>query len=183
MKSNQKQLIVLFGLVALTLLIVYANFILIPQVSGLFGSVVRMGKAGADLKNATADVSRIDDMRGAMTSYREKVERYEKMLPAEQEIPSLLENLSSMAKSSGVKIVGITPVSSREESRAKKQVYKEIPIQISAKSGYHELGIFLAGLENADRFMKVSDIQIKSNSGSPKKHDVELMVLTYVLAR
>jgi type IV pilus assembly protein PilO len=183
MRSNQKQLMLLFALVALTAAILYVNFILIPQVSGVAGSLMKMSGAQARLNGAQADAARIQALRDSMASVSEKVELYEKMLPAEKEIPSLLENLSAMAKSSGVKIVGITPVSLQEESRVKKQVYKEIPIQISAKSGFHELGAFLSNLEGADRFMKVSDIQIKSNSSSPKKHDVELMVLTYVLAK
>ncbi|MCX5680091.1 MAG: type 4a pilus biogenesis protein PilO, partial [Candidatus Omnitrophica bacterium] len=58
---------------------------------------------------------------------------------------------------------------------------EEIPILINARSGYHELGKLLSNMENADRFMKVSDIQIKSNSQLPRKHEVEILVLTYVL--
>ena len=41
----------------------------------------------------------------------------------------------------------------------------------------------MAKLEDADRFMKVADIDIKANKATPKKHDVELLVLTYVLAK
>ena len=36
-------------------------------------------------------------------------------------------------------------------------------------------------LENEDRFMKVVDIDIKENKAAPKRADVELLVLTYVL--
>jgi Tfp pilus assembly protein PilO len=95
-----------------------------------------------------------------------------------------LENLSEMAKDSNIKIVGIVPAISYfkdDKSANKSQIYREIPILITAKSGYHELGHFLNNLENADRFMKVADIDIKSNKTSPKKHDVELMVCTYIL--
>ena len=48
---------------------------------------------------------------------------------------------------------------------------------------YPSLRKFLSSMENSDRFMKVADIQIKSNAQSPKKHDVEILVLTYVLLR
>ena len=112
----------------------------------------------------------------------QKVESYEKKLPVEQEIPALLENLSDMAKDSNIKIVSIVPAMPKDNNPGNKSlIYREIPILITAKSGYHELGHFLNSLENADRFMKVVDINIKANKASPKKHDVELMICTYVL--
>ena len=89
-----------------------------------------------------------------------------------------------MYKRQDIKIVGIVPAMSYlkdDKSVKKSQIYREIPILITAKSGYHELGSFLNNLENADRFMKVVDIDIKANKTSPKKHDVELMVCTYIL--
>ena len=88
-----------------------------------------------------------------------------------------------MAKSANTKIVGIMPVTGKEEKAEKNQIYKEIPILISAKSGYHELGRFLNSLENSDRFMKVGDMHIRANPATPKKHDVELLVLTYILLK
>ena len=109
------------------------------------------------------------------------MERYEKTLPAEQEIPSLLETLSRMAKSSNIKISALTPVSGSGKGGETTHTYREIPILISAKSGYHELGQFLSAMENSDRFMKVVDIDIRANNTTPRKHDVELLICTYIL--
>ena len=67
----------------------------------------------------------------------------------------------------------------RDQKKAK--AYQEIPIMISARSGYHELGSFISKLENADRFMEVSDIKLKANSANFRKHNVELIVSTYLL--
>jgi len=181
--SNKKKLILLIGVIVVLVTVVYFNFILVPQVTWVIKSVMNMGKANSELSSARADITKIGKLKDGMVLLEEKVDKYEKMLPAEQEIPSLLENLSVMARNSGIKIVGIVPIERKDEKVDKNRIYKEIPILISAKSGYHELGRFLSNLENADRFMKVADIDIKSNAASPKKHDVELMVLTYALLR
>ncbi|MDP3804073.1 MAG: type 4a pilus biogenesis protein PilO, partial [Candidatus Omnitrophota bacterium] len=140
-------------------------------------------KMKADIKSQEIEIANIDKYKSEIGAYKDKVERYERMLPAEQEIPTLLESLSGMARSSGVKIVGITPVAISEEKKQEGQIYREIPILISAKSGYHELGNFLDKLEDSDRFMKVADIEIKANKAAPRKHDVEQLVLTYVLLK
>ena len=132
-------------------------------------------------KKSPKYISSIDGLKKQVAQYQDKIQRYEGMLPAEQEIPKLLEDLSQMAKESNVKIVGLTPLQSKQGSQGPDEIYQEIPIRISARSGYHELGKFLSNLENSDRFMKVADIKIKENKATPKKHDVELLVLTYVL--
>jgi type IV pilus assembly protein PilO len=123
-----------------------------------------------------------ENLKKKFDEYDSKIEVYEKKLPAQQEIPDLLESLSKMARNADISIVGITPVPSKLQKDRKGQVYKEIPILITAKSGYHELGRFLSNMENTDRFMKVVDIKIRANAAAPKRHDVELMVYTYVLS-
>ena len=157
---------------------------LLTQIGWVTGILGKTGKLMSDFKSAELLISKKEMFENDIESYRGKVESYEKRLPAEQEIPSILENLSTMANGSNVKIIGIAPVQvSAKEAAAKNigKIYKEIPILINAKSGYHELGIFLNNLESADRFMKVVDIEVRSSKASPKKHDTELIVCTYVL--
>jgi len=182
-KNPKQQMMILMVLGAILAVILYFSLLLKPQVAGVFSIAMKNNKMKCDLKSVENDISNIERYKKEIANYKDKVEKYERMLPAEQEIPSLLENLSSMARSSGVKIVGITPVQVKENKAKDEHIYQETPILISAKSGYHELGSFLASLESSDRFMKVVDIDIKSNRTTPKKHDVELLVLTYVLLK
>lgn len=179
-KKEQQKIMMLAILLSLVICALYISLFLRPQAAGLSRSMGQIKKIRADLKAAEANIARVGSFKKSITAYDEKVGRYEKTLPTEQGIPRLLEDLSNMARESNMKIVGIVPVA-KEDDRQRARTYQEIPIMISAKSGYHELGRFLAGLENSDRFMKVADIQIKSNRGAPKKHDVELLVSTYVL--
>ena len=183
LKDKKTQIIVLTGLLSILAVIVYVSFILLPHVERVFGAVGTAAKASSDLKEAEFDISNIPKLKSNMVSYEEKIYKYEKMLPADNEIPTLLENLSEMARSSGVKIGGIMPVTAKEDRIKRADVYKEQPILINAKCGFHELGKFLSNMENADRFIKVADISVKAASSSPKKHDVELLVLTYTLSR
>jgi len=182
-KDKKTQVFILIGLVSVLAVIIYFSFILMPQVDRVFEAVGQASKIGADLKEAQYNISNIPKFKASIAAYEEKIDRYEKMLPTEQEIPALLENLSGMAKNSNIKIVGIMPVITKEDKTKKAAIYQEKPILINAKSGYHELGKFLSSMENADRFMKVSDIQIKAGVQSSKRHDVELTVLTYTLTK
>jgi type IV pilus assembly protein PilO len=182
-KKNQKQVMIFLLLALVFVLIIYFNFLLMPQVTRVIGATVKMNEMGSDLKNAKSDIARVPEFKKDISEFKEKVDSYERMLPAEQEIPTLLESLSVMAKSSGVRIESIMPVAKKEEKLSPGQVYQEIPILITARSGYHELGSFVSKLENAERFMKIVDINIRTNKLAPKKHDVEILVLTFILVK
>lgn len=184
LKDPRTQTLLLTVLVTLIAAALYLYFVFVPQAVRVFGLTVSTGKMRSELESARILIKDFKRLASDLKKQGLKVELYEKKLPAEQEIPALLENLSNMAKGSDIKIVGIAPAMSYfkdDRSVGKSRIYREIPILITAKSGYHEFGSFLNNLENADRFMKVADIGIKANKTSPKKHDVELMVCTYVL--
>lgn len=180
-KNPKTQAMILIILIGIAAVILYLYFIFIPQVLKDIMIIGKTVKIKNELRSAKSLIAETDRIKKKLAEYNNKVELYEKKLPAEQEIPILLENLSNMARSANITIVGISPAVSQPQKEKSGQVYQEIPILITAKCGYHELGRFLSKLENTDRFMKVVDISIKADRATPKKHDVELMVCTYIL--
>lgn len=181
--KNKKQIFMVGGAVALAIFALYLNFLIKPPIMNLLNIAAKTRMIDMDLKSAISDIAKIDKFKKEIEKSRGKIDSYEKMLPVEQEIPTLLQHLSKMAISSKIKILGITPVMQKEEKPDPDRIYQGIPILISAKSGYYELVEFLKKLENSDRFMKVTDISIKSSASAPNKHDVELLVLTYILLK
>lgn len=184
-RDTKTQTIILMVLLGIIAFIVYVYIMFLPQVANDINIIGKTFKVREDLKEARSLISNKESLKNKVAEFNEKIELYEKKLPAQQEIPSLLENLSKMASNSNITIVGITPVGqsdTKDQKEKRGQIYQETPILITAKSGYHELGRFLNNLENGDRFMKVVDISIKANPAMPKRHDVELMVYTYVLS-
>lgn len=181
LQKNKKQAAIFVTLLAVVLLVGYLNFFLIPQTASAVAALKGAAKLGREVAVARADIARTPALRKDLDAYSAKIERYVKMLPVEAEVPAFLESLSAMARDANVKIVAIAPVPGKETESPRGRIYQEMPIQINARSGYHELGRFLANLENSDRFMKVVDIEIRSDKASPKRHDVDLLLLTYVL--
>ncbi len=180
-KNDPKKVLIVVVLATAVILLAYLNFILRPQVQGLFGNIVGVSKLNADFTRAKADIAKIGQLRASISKYDEKIEHYGDLLPTEQGIPALLENLSDIARSSGMKIISIVPLEDKGAAIQRGQAYQAIPIQITAKAGYHELGRFVSTLENSGRFMKIADMRIRANAANPKKHDVELLILTYIL--
>lgn len=179
--KNKKETAIAIALGALILFVAYLAFLLVPQAGAAASALQNAAKLSAEVRIARADIARIDSLKTELAGYDAKIGRYIKMLPVEKEIPAFLESLAAMARDARVQIVGIAPSAVQDAESQKGRIYQEMPVQISARCGFHELGRFLANIEQSDRFIKVIDVDIRGNKGSPKKHDVELVLLTYVL--
>lgn len=180
LKRDPKQLVVVMSVAVVVGLLFYLIVILRPQLTAIADIRSKLGKARNELKSATNDIAMIPSMTSTVETYNKKIGTYDKTLPTEDGIPDFLASLSSMAKNCNMAILAIVPVESKTDTNPKK-IYKEIPIKITARAGYHDLGKFLASLESSDRFIKISDIRVKYNSSTPLKHDIELLLATYVL--
>ena len=114
-----------------------------------------------------------------LTRFRDRVspERLEDIMN------SLLEELSEVAIESGVKILSIKPITMPETAADKSGIYRQVPISIEAKCGYHDLGLFIQKLESLDRFMKISDIYLESNKSDAIRHNAKLEITTYTLIK
>jgi len=83
-----------------------------------------------------------------------------KQLPDKSEIPSLLENVSSLGKSSGLEFQLFKP-----RLEAPKNFYAEIPVDIKVEGTFKDIVTFFDKVSQMPRIVNMSDISI----GSPKR--------------
>jgi len=174
----KKKALLIYGGAALVILIAYFFFFLKPGLGKLFELLPKVRERKIAIKSVRNDLLLEDKLKVRLRVLKKGSSEYEKKLPREKELPIILENLSKIARSSRVKILSITP---QAEKVGGEGVYQEVPVLISARSGYHELGAFIDRLENNARYMQVSDIKIRSAGDNPKRHNVEFIVHAYTV--
>lgn len=166
---REKVMIILFAVVAFLTL---DYFVLIQPVAGTFvHTLPELAASKQELRALKDDRKNKQAIRKnwqeAKTAFADK----EKMFIAANETPALLENLSRLAQSAGLKIVSLRPLSSPEADSGN---YQRIPIRISATAGTHELGKFLAQLESGTIFIRITDLKITANPSDIRRHSIEL---------
>jgi Tfp pilus assembly protein PilO len=182
MSKGQKEKTVLTALLAVIVLVAYFHLLLRPAVTELKGLAPKVNKMRRDLSAAKTLIKSKVVIESRSEELNEKIAELEKVFPREREVPKLLENFSKIAGVSGVRIIGIKPVVMAEPAaREENAIYQAIPIEIIARSGYHELGKFLEKLETGERFIRVKDLAISAKETSVKRHDVRLIAETYIL--
>jgi len=177
--KDKKQTLLIGVAIFLAIMIAYGYIFFRPHAGELMALFSKLSNLKLELSSAKTDIATKPMLEKTKASLLSKIDYYEKQLPEQKEIPKILESLSEIAIGAGVKIIAIKPA----ESSVEGAIYQEMPIQIKAKCGYHQLGRFINSLETGDRFMKVTDINLASNAEDMLNHNVELQIKTYTLSK
>lgn len=79
-------------------------------------------------------------------------------LPADTEVPGLLEDMTEKAVSNGLDIASIQLQAERVQ-----EFYIELPIAIKVSGAYHDLAAFVSGIAGLPRIVTLHDFTITSN--------------------
>ena len=183
-KAKKSQIMAFTVAICCIILVGYYFLFLSPVISRSLSVFREVAKVQSRLDQAELSINRMPTIKEGMEELRSKASFYSNKLPKEEEFPAVLENLSNMAKNAGVKIIKILPVRESltvSEESTHPDIYRQKEINVNAQCGYHQLGTFVSELENAERFMEVSDIRIEARRISPKRHNVQLIVKTFIL--
>lgn len=104
-----------------------------------------------------------------------KIQSYKSLLSEKGE-SALINNINSLAKDSGVKIISIRPAEKIQEEE-----YIKFPFELVINaSSYHEVGHFVSRLESSPEVFLVEVVKIRQDSGA-KSLSVDLRVTNIVL--
>ena len=122
----------------------------------------------------TAEVQRAKNAARNLKKYQSEVEEANKrftataiVLPKKKEIPDLLRNISDLGKGAGLDFLSFKP-----GSEIPKDFYAVIPVNISIRGPYHNMGYFLDQISKLDRIVTVDNIKM----ASPKKIGGEMLL-------
>ncbi|MEO0273002.1 MAG: type 4a pilus biogenesis protein PilO, partial [candidate division WOR-3 bacterium] len=129
-----------------------------------------------NLREYVKDYDRIIREKDSLLALWEETQRY---LPQEERMEEWLSQLTSMAITSGVQIYGFRPQPPRQ-----KELYREYPVTMKVRGGYHELGTFVSFVANSERIMGIENLELQKLSAQDiegsQTVDAELTVLCYV---
>ncbi|MBI4437213.1 MAG: type 4a pilus biogenesis protein PilO [Candidatus Omnitrophica bacterium] len=169
------------GVFILLLITFFIRLLLVPAIGKIGSLNQEIKETKQKVRSTQQGLANMARMKAEIARLRQKAEVLEVRFPSEAELPNLLEHLSEVAEKSNVKIVEISPSKTVEvRSQIPQARYRELPIVILARSGYHELGTFINQLENSERLFSVKDISIKADPSNQRLHHVRLTLETFV---
>jgi len=111
------------------------------------------------LKNEFKDKQKkavnLHDYQEQLTQIETSLNEMIRQLPSEEEVASLLVDISQTGLASGLKFKLFKPDTSID-----KDFYSELPISIQVLGHYEELGMFISGLASLPRIVTIHNINI-----------------------
>ncbi|MGI2261072.1 type 4a pilus biogenesis protein PilO [Shewanella sp. GXUN23E] len=160
--------------------VVFAVFLAVCVIAGgyfLFMSdaLDRLNREEATEQQLRTDFKTKYQMAANLKLYREQLQEMEvqfaellKMLPSQNEMPGLLDDLTFVATDAGLKMESLN-----WETEIDREFYQEFPINMSVVGDYHQLGNMVAGVAKLPRIVSLHDFTITKQNDGLLKMDIQ----------
>jgi type IV pilus assembly protein PilO len=184
-QSPRDQKLLIVAVLAIGLAGVYQQLVWTPKAAELNMLSVRL-----DTLDSLNKLAKIEVAKGSATKMKQEAEAYghelavlRKLVPTENEVPSLLESISSAARRAGLELSEVAPDGVVNGDQFDTYRYK-----LGVTGPYHQIGEFLANIGSLPRIVAPINIALTPTARTgelrPKKGeqflDARFQVQTYV---
>jgi type IV pilus assembly protein PilO len=159
-KNNPKNTIIAGGVFFVAICIIFYSALYGPLVKKIGEQEKVLSEKQAKLEETKTIASQLESLEMQNRILEEELKESSKRLPQEKEIPDLLRKITNLGNKNHVDFIYFNP-----QTVVPRDFYKEVPIRVSVRSTYHNLGIFLSELGQLERIVNTSDIQIQPLGG------------------
>ncbi len=117
------------------------------------GLETRLAEMSSKIKEQEVIARNLPSFRTEVAKLEEQLKLLLDQLPNSAELPSLLNNLSELARESQLEVLKFTP-----RSEVKKDFYAEIPVSIAVTGNYRNYIVFADKVSHLPRIVNLSDI-------------------------
>jgi type IV pilus assembly protein PilO len=151
---RSQRLLIALGSYVLVALLVYVGL-----VSSTLSGIESETKRKTDLTAKRDEVKARADNRAAFEAELDTLGAQLKQalteLPNDREIPGLLSEIDSLARTSGLEVRRFQPL-----PEVSHEYFADVPVQIVMDGSYHEVAIFFDRVSKMNRIVAIEDIQL-----------------------
>ena len=134
-------------------------------------------KLAGDLKSAKSKLVRLKNVEKNLRTFRKKYQATElefknalKLLPDNEEIPTLLSSISNLGAQSGLEFILFQP--QKEQPR---NFYAEIPLKLEVTGPYHNVATFFDKVSRLSRIVNIGNVKMTQMKAAKTQSDVVLL--------
>lgn len=146
-------------------------WLLKDNVMNLYSLQAQQNKVKSSFVDAYGQAVNLDAYKKQMIDMQELLKKLLQKLPAQGEIPALLEDISQQALSSGLEFESIRP-----EEPIDKGFYFEQPIRMVLVGKYHGFGNFATGLSRLPRIVTLHNFTITKKGSNKDSQLLEMSI-------
>jgi type IV pilus assembly protein PilO len=128
-----------------------------------------------EVQKAQADEANVRPFRAQAESLRRRLEAAKERLPSEKEMPRLYRQLTDLAFQSGLHLALFAPKAPED-----REDVAEVPINMAAEGGYHQVGAFFARVSRLPRIVNLGDFKMAGIERPTGSMRADLTLATFV---
>jgi type IV pilus assembly protein PilO len=164
--TKRDQMLISVMVMAVALAGAYGYFLYMPKREQL--ATIQAHVEGLDKKNeqAKADLANgsVEKLKTQALEYEASLKVLQQLVPTTNEVPALLENVSTAARRVGLDIASVEPMPVIVGEQFDTYRYK-----VSVKGGYHALAGFLTNVGSLNRIVAPVALDVKQQTPADKK--------------
>jgi type IV pilus assembly protein PilO len=171
---NQRLLV--YSGAAVLIVLLYAFLLYLPRSTQISEKREKIQALEQEKAKLQALVKDQDKTKADMQEVEGRFNQAKAQLPEQKEIPELLKQVSNLGQDSGLEVVLF-----RQKAEVLKDLYAEVPVEMSVRGGYHEIALFFDKVRALDRIVNISDTGIKNPqlAGGQMQVDATFSATTY----
>lgn len=185
--TQRDQKLIALAVITLGLAGAYGYFLYMPKVEQL--AVIEQHVDALDKKNeqAKADITNgsVARLMAEAKEYQASLKVLQALVPTTNEVPALLENVSTAARRVGLDLASVEPM-----PVLSGELFDTYRYKLSVKGGYHALAGFLTNVGSLSRIVAPVALDVKQQSPADKKKarpkegestlDTDFQIQTYI---
>ncbi len=168
-KETPKQIALLVCIAALAMIYVSWEYYYTPKQEEIEQLEVRLDVIQDQNRRAQVLAARGGpELEERLAVYERHLSRLEQLIPAGQEVPTLLRQINSEALRTGVDVSGIDP-----QPSVPGEFYTMDAYQMNVVGEYHNVGQFLAAIASLERIITPKDLMIEPAPSQPANQQMQ----------
>ncbi len=164
--TQREQVLVGVGLVAILLAVAFWWFRFTPQAVTISAMAAHSDTVEINNRKARVAIARgtVQALQTEALQYQKSLDVMRQLVPTSNEVPSLLDNVSTAARRVGLDLASVEPV-----PVIPGELFDTYRYKVSVMGGYHELAEFLTNVGSLGRIMAPLGLDLKVHPGDKDK--------------
>jgi type IV pilus assembly protein PilO len=176
-KNQRDQVMVLLVIVAVALVGLYYTYVFSPKADVLDALQAHVDSLDVSNQRAKAELAKgnVEQLRAEAAKLKENLEVMRQLVPTSNEVPALLEQVSTAARRVGLDLATVKP-----QPVIEGDTFDTYRYQVAVIGDYHSLGEFLANVGSLTRIVAAVDQRRKAMKNNNSVLDSRFELQTYV---
>jgi Tfp pilus assembly protein PilO len=168
--TQRERILVGIGAAAILATVAFWYFIYNPKQTTLSALATHVDSVDAMNRQARVDLARgtADQLQAEAAAYQRNLDLMRQLVPTSNEVPALLEDISTAARRVGLDLASVEPVPVIEGQEFDTYRYK-----VGVLGGYHAISAFLANVGSLSRIVAPVGLTLKVHPPDPTSKAVQ----------